>query len=138
MFLAGEYDHIFDVELGDGIMRKLPFNNGANFLEASDKFCSRENLSRTNVEQIVQFLRAHALPYPTRDFDGTEAAKKLQAAAEKKMPQCIPHTHHLFFEGGNVAGAQKKILEFNAELNAISDMVQFEGLVKTLGSPQTY
>mmetsp|Transcript_37553 Transcript_37553/g.57529 ORF Transcript_37553/g.57529 Transcript_37553/m.57529 type:complete len:94 (+) Transcript_37553:1061-1342(+) len=30
MFPAGEYDHIFDVELGDGIMRKLPFNNGGN------------------------------------------------------------------------------------------------------------
>ena len=29
-FDAGEYDHIFDVELGDGIMRKLPFNNGGD------------------------------------------------------------------------------------------------------------
>lgn len=28
MFKAGEYDHIFDVDLGDGMMRKLPFNNG--------------------------------------------------------------------------------------------------------------
>lgn len=53
LFKAGEYDHIFDVELGDGIMRKLPFNNGANYLEAADKFCSREHLSRVNVEQIV-------------------------------------------------------------------------------------
>lgn len=32
LFAAGEYDHIFDVELGDGIMRKLPFNNGGNAL----------------------------------------------------------------------------------------------------------
>ena len=53
LFPAAEYDHIFDVELGDGIMRKLPFNNGASFLESADKFCSRENLSRVNVEQIV-------------------------------------------------------------------------------------
>jgi hypothetical protein len=45
---------------------------------------------------------------------------------------------HLFFEGGNVAGAQKKILEFNQELNQISDMVQFEGLLKVLGSPQSF
>jgi len=28
---------------------------------------------------------------------------------------------HLFFEGGNVAGAKKKILEFNQELNQITD-----------------
>lgn len=50
LFAAGEYDHIFDVELGDGIMRKLPFNNGANALDAADKFCAREGLSRVSVE----------------------------------------------------------------------------------------
>jgi phospholipase A-2-activating protein len=53
LFAAGEYDHVFDVEIGDGVMRKLPFNNGANCLEAADKFCSREGMSRVNVEQIV-------------------------------------------------------------------------------------
>ena len=50
LFPAGEYDHIFDVDLGDGLMRKLPFNNGGNALDAADKFCSREGLSRVNVE----------------------------------------------------------------------------------------
>ena len=49
MFEAGEYDHIFDVELGDGIHRKLPFNNGSNPLTAAEKFCARENLSRANL-----------------------------------------------------------------------------------------
>lgn len=53
LFAAGEYDHVFDVELGDDIMRKLPFNNGSNYLEAADKFIARENLSRVNIEQIV-------------------------------------------------------------------------------------
>jgi len=42
IFEAGEYDHIFDVELGDDIMRKLPFNNGSNQMEAAEKFCCRE------------------------------------------------------------------------------------------------
>lgn len=50
LFPAGEYDHIFDVELGDGIMRKLPYNNGGNPLDSAEKFCSREGLSRVNVE----------------------------------------------------------------------------------------
>jgi hypothetical protein len=53
LFAKGDYDHVFDVEIGDGIMRKLPFNNGSSMLEASDKFCVRENLSRVNAEQIV-------------------------------------------------------------------------------------
>lgn len=52
MFKAGEYDHIFDVELGDGVMRKLPYNNGANALDAAEKFICREGLSKANVDQI--------------------------------------------------------------------------------------
>ena len=46
VFPAGEYDHIFDVELGDNIMRKLPFNNGDNAIEYSEKFCMREGIGR--------------------------------------------------------------------------------------------
>jgi len=42
LFEAGEYDHIFDVDLGDNIMRKLPFDNGTNPLVAADKFVIRE------------------------------------------------------------------------------------------------
>ena len=50
MFPAGEYDHIFDVELGDNIMRKLPFNNGDNAIGAAEKFCVREGLGRANID----------------------------------------------------------------------------------------
>ena len=42
MFAAGDYDHVFDVELGDNVMRKLPFNNGENAIQAAEKFCVRE------------------------------------------------------------------------------------------------
>jgi phospholipase A-2-activating protein len=38
LFEAGEYDHVFDVEIGDGVMRQLPFNNGGNADEAANKF----------------------------------------------------------------------------------------------------
>jgi len=49
IFDAGEYDHIFDVELGDNVMRKLPFNNGDNAIIYAEKFCHRENLGKNNV-----------------------------------------------------------------------------------------
>ena len=42
IFAAGEYDHIFDVDMGDGVIRKLPYDNGSNPLEAADKFVIRE------------------------------------------------------------------------------------------------
>lgn len=50
LFPPGEYDHIFDVDLGDGVMRKLPFDNGSNPLEAADKFIIRESLHKSYVE----------------------------------------------------------------------------------------
>lgn len=50
MFEAGEYDHIFDVDLGDNIIRKLPFDNGDNFLVAADKFVIREGINKAYVE----------------------------------------------------------------------------------------
>ena len=53
LFAAGEYDKVIDVDLGDGVFRKLPCNNGANYSEVSDKFCAREGLGRSYTEQIV-------------------------------------------------------------------------------------
>ena len=46
IFEAGEYDHIFDIDLGDGVYRKLPFDNGQNPSEAADKFIIREGLNK--------------------------------------------------------------------------------------------
>jgi len=56
LFKEGEYDYVFDVECGDGIMRKLPFSEGDNIDEASNKFCIKENFSKIHVEQIKEFL----------------------------------------------------------------------------------
>jgi phospholipase A-2-activating protein len=50
MFPAGNYDHVFDVDLGDGIMRKLPFDNGQNPLVSADKFILREGLNKAYCE----------------------------------------------------------------------------------------
>jgi phospholipase A-2-activating protein len=66
LFPAGEYDHIFDVELGDNVMRKLPFNNGENAITAAEKFCVRESLGRANIDQIRNFITQHSQPYATR------------------------------------------------------------------------
>jgi len=74
MFPAGEYDHVFDVELGDIVMRKLPFNNGANAIEAAEKFCVREGVGRANVDQIRSFVSQHSQSFATRDLSGAGGA----------------------------------------------------------------
>jgi len=115
------------VDLGDGVFRKLPANNGMNYLEAADKFCSREGLGRSYVEQIVTFLRANTLPYQTRDLAAGEPSDKDVMndffANSKKQKTCskIPSVTHLYYEAAKLEGAKKKILEFNEELNVLED-----------------
>ena len=71
LFEAGEYNHVFDVDIGDGVMRHLPFNNGASLADASDRFTAREGLGRSYTEEIVRFLKQNSLQHRTRDFDGS-------------------------------------------------------------------
>jgi len=135
LFASGEYDHIFDVELGDGIMRKLPFNNGANFLEAADKFCTREALSRSNVEQIVGFLRTNAKPFKTRDYDGADAAKAEKLSKWGPKPSVIPFQSSIFYDAVKIEAPRKKILEFNEELKVLDekDLIYYDQACKVLG-----
>jgi len=52
-FPAGKYDQIYDEELGENNMLKLPFNNGDNAIEAASKFCIREGrCERTLIDTI--------------------------------------------------------------------------------------
>lgn len=67
LFEAGEYDHIFDVDLGDGVMRKLPFDNGSNPLVAADKFILREGLHKAYCEQISKFIKDNSNSFVTSD-----------------------------------------------------------------------
>ena len=40
-FEAGEYDYIFDVDDESGVPKTIPFSDGANALEAAEKYCAR-------------------------------------------------------------------------------------------------
>jgi phospholipase A-2-activating protein len=137
MFEAGEYDHVFDVELGDGVMRKLPFNNGGNHLESAEKFCMREGINRSQVEQIVQFLRQHALSYKTRDFDKQEL-KNANVKSGKNKPSSIPMTVQIFFDAINVDGPKKKLMTFEDEFSKLTYPVQFHDLCKILAAGVKY
>jgi phospholipase A-2-activating protein len=112
LFPAGEYDHIFDVELGDNIMRKLPFNNGSNAIQAADMFCAREGLGKANVDQIRTFITKHSQGFATRDLSGGSAGG---GAAAKPQVDEVDNTMRtsLFYDAVKIEGPKKKILEFN-------------------------
>ena len=76
IFEAGEYDHIFDVDLGDNILRKLPFDNGSNPLVAADKFVIREGLHKAYCEQISAFIKQNSSSFVTSDLAEKKAGNK--------------------------------------------------------------
>ena len=115
LFEAGEYDHIFDVELGDGVLRKLPFNNGTSRDESAALFCAREGLSRVMVTEIINFLKTNASDFQTRDL-----TKKDNKPVEAKC-EYIPFNNYLFFDAAKLEGLTKKVLEFNGELNLLDE-----------------
>jgi phospholipase A-2-activating protein len=40
-FEAGLYDYVFDVDDESGVPKVIPFNDGANPMEAAEKYCMR-------------------------------------------------------------------------------------------------
>ncbi len=65
-FEAGDYDYIFDVDDESGMHKQIPYNDGANALEAAEKYCMREGLSKGYIEQIRKFLMANSSNIPRK------------------------------------------------------------------------
>eukprot|EP00741_Cyanophora_paradoxa_P021231 tig00000237_g20492.t1 len=61
-YLGKEYDFVFDVDLGDGVMRKLPYNAGENPYAAAQKFISDNEISQDFLEQIARWIEQQAGP----------------------------------------------------------------------------
>jgi phospholipase A-2-activating protein len=45
-FEAGNYDYVFDVDDESGVPKVIPFNDGANAMEAAERYCKREGLTK--------------------------------------------------------------------------------------------
>jgi len=102
------------VDLGDGMIRKLPFDNGSNPMEAAERFLAREGLGRGYSEEIAKFIRQNSLNYKTsentRQGSGGVGQLSQKVAA---MSTLIPWKQELYFDQINVDGPKKKIIEHN-------------------------
>lgn len=103
-FPAGEYEYVFDVDLGNGDVRKLPYNNWENPLEVAEKFLTKEGLGRGYVQEICKFINDNAKPTCNKP------APKPQQAKAKHFPTLEP----IVFTTGNLDQIGKKLVEFNA------------------------
>eukprot|EP00931_Biecheleriopsis_adriatica_P101800 TRINITY_DN7687_c0_g1_i1.p1 TRINITY_DN7687_c0_g1~~TRINITY_DN7687_c0_g1_i1.p1 ORF type:complete len:770 (+),score=209.30 TRINITY_DN7687_c0_g1_i1:54-2312(+) len=125
VFPAGEYDFIFDVDMGAGLgMRKLPFTKGQNPLVVAEAFCNREQINRANAEQIRQFIIQNAGEGVASGTEGigygTDGAATNTSASSSAAPaasileglmQCAS------FKDGKFEALQGKILEFNGQVD---------------------
>jgi phospholipase A-2-activating protein len=82
-FNPGEYEYIFDVELGEGRMALLPFNEGDNPLVTAEKFCAREGINKANISQIIDFIKTNT--------NGTSCAASTQSAVTRTFPLSSPY-----------------------------------------------
>ncbi|KZT26608.1 phospholipase A-2-activating protein [Neolentinus lepideus HHB14362 ss-1] len=53
------YDHVWDVDIGDGQMLKLPYNESENPYVAAQRFLERNNIPMAHLDAVVQHIEQH-------------------------------------------------------------------------------
>ncbi|MED6204151.1 hypothetical protein PIB30_006212 [Stylosanthes scabra] len=125
------YDHVFDVDIGDGMpIRKLPYNRSDNPYDVADKWLLKENLPLSFREQIVQFILQNTgqkdvtFDASFRDpYTGANAyvpgqPSRTSDASAKPTFKHIPKKGMLVFDTAQFDGILKKITEFNSALQS--------------------
>lgn len=111
VFAKGEYDFIFDVELGPSTgMKKLPYNKGQNPMQVAEAFCNREAIHRGYIEQIRQFIIQNGGGEGGAEAAGTTASP---SAVSFGM---FPIMTVAVFKDGKFDQLLGKILEFNDQV----------------------
>jgi phospholipase A-2-activating protein len=82
-----EYDEVFDVDLGEGHMRKLGVNVGQNEYEAAQEFINREQINQEFLEQIADFIRKNVTP--------------VQIGSQSQAPSVDPFSSNRYRPGGS-------------------------------------
>lgn len=121
VFPAGEYDFVFDVDMGPALgMRKLPYNKGQNPMEVAESFCSREQIHKSNLDQIRQFIVQNTGQGATTESGGNQVPSAAPAApvpppaAESSI---FPVMTPVVFKDGKFDALQNKLLEFNEQID---------------------
>ncbi|EPQ57952.1 WD40 repeat-like protein [Gloeophyllum trabeum ATCC 11539] len=54
------YDHVWDVDIGDGKMLKLPYNDSENPYVAAQRFLENNNIPLDQLDVVVRFIEQHS------------------------------------------------------------------------------
>lgn len=56
IFKQGYYDELFSIDIGNGMIKVLPYNKNDNVALIAENFCRRESIHSSNVKSIVDFV----------------------------------------------------------------------------------
>ncbi len=56
MFEGVEYDHVFHIDIDEGVVLKLPYNNGQEPYRVAQDFIYKHQLPQEYLDQIAQFI----------------------------------------------------------------------------------
>ncbi|CAJ1433075.1 unnamed protein product, partial [Effrenium voratum] len=121
VFPKGEYDFVFDVDMGPSRgTSQLPYNKGQNPLLAAENFCAREQIHKSNTEQIRQFIIQNA--GEGAGSGASSAPTPAPAPAPAPVPKeavtgVFPVLQPAVFKDGKFPALQGKILEFNGQVD---------------------
>ncbi|KAF9358012.1 hypothetical protein BGX26_002652 [Mortierella sp. AD094] len=159
-----EYDHVFDIDVGEGVPAlKLPFNVTENPYTAAQTFLTKHDLPQSYLDQVADFITKNAravsqgetapmgdpLTGGSRYTPGQSSSSSLGSYnpwgndAPKTQPsvkRLIPQLTNVPFKDANLPAIHKKMLQLNTELSSSgvaldsSELVQLDSLFKFLGS----
>jgi len=159
-----EYDYIWDVDVGDGINRKLGYNNSENPYATAQEFLDKNDMSRNFLEQVAQFIIKNSNPVTLGEAQGPTYSDPLTGSgayttstqgnmqnlareeAEKRFPKTykyFPVRDPIYFDTGNFTQIQNKIVEFNGQCGVgtaltESELLDLASLFKTLSNTSRY
>eukprot|EP01114_Cavostelium_apophysatum_P016670 TRINITY_DN4790_c0_g1_i2.p1 TRINITY_DN4790_c0_g1~~TRINITY_DN4790_c0_g1_i2.p1 ORF type:complete len:734 (+),score=122.97 TRINITY_DN4790_c0_g1_i2:70-2271(+) len=155
-----EYDYIFDIDTGDGIMRKLGYNNTDNPYSVAQDFLWKEDLNQHYLDQVAQFIIKNAQPVtlgaapPTQQYRDPYTGSSgyvppnmaTSAPQTQKKYKHIPLELVVKFDNAQFPAIKSKIVEFNAQLQqqnspvALSeqDLVNLSGIFDLLSQTSRY
>ncbi|KAF9437262.1 hypothetical protein BGZ76_001427 [Entomortierella beljakovae] len=160
-----EYDHVFDIDVGEGLPTlKLPFNVTENPYTAAQTFLTNNDLPPSYLDQVADFITKNAsavnqgqssslgdpLTGGSRYTPSQASSSSLGSynpwgneapKAQPAIKRLIPQLANVPFKDANLSAIHKKMLQLNTDLASSgealngSELAQLESLIKFLGAP---
>jgi len=131
LFEGKEYDYVFDIDIGDGSILRLPYNATDNPYQAAQEFIWKHELSQNFLDQIAMFIINNSKPITidqsntpsvaatpftsSRYIPGSTTNTQSITTAAKKQTY-IPKDGYTIFKIGDADKIISKILEFNEKI----------------------